>query len=135
MCLTEKKRKDYAFQRQFNEKPSIIPGCPGIMCLTYVSGSFPFLLVSHITTPHISKLYVHPHPPPPPQSQPHPHPHPKPSRPHPLVYCQSVQVMAVAAVKGPCLVHHNSYAFQTLQLWCQIQRHHGHVVCLQRHVM
>ena len=24
----EKKRKDYAFQRQFNEKPSIIPGCP-----------------------------------------------------------------------------------------------------------
>jgi len=25
----EKKRKDYAFWRQFNEKPSIIPGCPG----------------------------------------------------------------------------------------------------------
>ena len=25
----EKKRKDYAFQRQFNEKPSIIPGRPG----------------------------------------------------------------------------------------------------------
>ena len=24
----EKKRKDYAWQRQFNEKPSIIPGCP-----------------------------------------------------------------------------------------------------------
>ncbi len=24
----EKKRKDYAFWRQFNEKPSIIPGCP-----------------------------------------------------------------------------------------------------------
>ena len=24
-----KKRKDYAFRRQFNEKPSIIPGCPG----------------------------------------------------------------------------------------------------------
>ena len=24
----EKKRKDYAFRRQFNEKPSIIPGCP-----------------------------------------------------------------------------------------------------------
>jgi len=23
-----KKRKDYAFRRQFNEKPSIIPGCP-----------------------------------------------------------------------------------------------------------
>jgi len=25
----EKKRKDYASRRQFNEKPSIIPGCPG----------------------------------------------------------------------------------------------------------
>jgi hypothetical protein len=24
----EKKRKDYTFRRQFNEKPSIIPGCP-----------------------------------------------------------------------------------------------------------
>ncbi len=24
----EKKRKDYAFPRQFNEKPSIILGCP-----------------------------------------------------------------------------------------------------------
>ena len=27
--LLEKKRKDYAFRRQFSEKPSIIPGCPG----------------------------------------------------------------------------------------------------------
>ncbi len=27
--ILEKKRKDYAFRRQFNEKPSIIPGCPG----------------------------------------------------------------------------------------------------------
>ncbi len=26
----EKKRKDYTFRRQFNEKPSIIPGCPEI---------------------------------------------------------------------------------------------------------
>ncbi len=25
----KKKRKDCAFRRQFNEKPSIIPGCPG----------------------------------------------------------------------------------------------------------
>jgi len=24
----EKKKKDYTFRRQFNEKPSIIPGCP-----------------------------------------------------------------------------------------------------------
>ncbi len=23
------KRKDYAFRRQFNEKPSVVPGCPG----------------------------------------------------------------------------------------------------------
>jgi len=29
----EKKRKDYAFWRQFNEKPSIIPGCPGATAL------------------------------------------------------------------------------------------------------
>jgi len=26
----EKKRKEYAFWRQFNEKPSVIPGCPGV---------------------------------------------------------------------------------------------------------
>ncbi len=26
--LAEKKRKDYAFRRQFNEKPNIILGCP-----------------------------------------------------------------------------------------------------------
>ena len=25
----EKKRKDYAFRRQFDEKPSLILGCPG----------------------------------------------------------------------------------------------------------
>ena len=25
----EQKRKDYAFRCQFNEKPSVIPGCPG----------------------------------------------------------------------------------------------------------
>ncbi len=30
LSLSEKKRKDYAFRRQSNEKPSIIPGCPGI---------------------------------------------------------------------------------------------------------
>ena len=30
----EKKRKVYAFWRQFNEKPSIIPGCPGLALLT-----------------------------------------------------------------------------------------------------
>ena len=26
----ENKRKDYAFRRQFNEKPSCIPGCPDL---------------------------------------------------------------------------------------------------------
>ncbi len=26
------KRKDYTFRRQFNEKPSIISGCPGTCC-------------------------------------------------------------------------------------------------------
>jgi len=26
----EKKRIEYAFWRQFNEKPSVIPGCPGV---------------------------------------------------------------------------------------------------------
>ena len=29
----KKKRKDYAFRRQLNEKPSIIPGCPGVCFL------------------------------------------------------------------------------------------------------
>ena len=32
----EKKRKDYAFRRQFNEKPSIIPGCPGLSFCKWV---------------------------------------------------------------------------------------------------
>ena len=26
----KRERKEYAFRRQFNEKPSIIPGCPGL---------------------------------------------------------------------------------------------------------
>jgi len=28
------KRKDYTFRRQFDEKPSVIPGCPGPKCYT-----------------------------------------------------------------------------------------------------
>jgi len=28
----EKTRKDYAFRRQFNEKSSVIPGCPDTRC-------------------------------------------------------------------------------------------------------
>ena len=34
----EKKRKDYTFWHQFDEKPSIIPGCPGAMIVTFVAG-------------------------------------------------------------------------------------------------
>jgi len=30
--MFRKKRKHYTFQRQFNEKPSIIPGCPAQVC-------------------------------------------------------------------------------------------------------
>ena len=29
---SENKRKDYAFRHQFDEKPSIILGCPGLNC-------------------------------------------------------------------------------------------------------
>ncbi len=36
-AVLEKKRKDYAFWRQFNEKPSVIPGCPDL--LFYMSAS------------------------------------------------------------------------------------------------
>ena len=35
LCYEKKrKRKDYAFRCQFNEKPSIIPGCPAVLCYT-----------------------------------------------------------------------------------------------------
>ncbi len=30
VSLTEKKRQDYTFQRQFSEKPSVRSGCPGL---------------------------------------------------------------------------------------------------------
>ncbi len=30
-----KKGKDYTFWRQFNEKPSIVLGCPGVRMTTY----------------------------------------------------------------------------------------------------
>ncbi len=32
----ERKRIDYTFRRHFNEKPSIIPGCPGSLTFTLV---------------------------------------------------------------------------------------------------
>ncbi len=35
----EKKEKDYAFRCQFNEKPSITPGCPGAYHCTSLSSS------------------------------------------------------------------------------------------------
>ena len=38
MHRLEKKRRDDAFWRQFNEKPSIIPGCPGMRRLCVVQG-------------------------------------------------------------------------------------------------
>jgi len=40
-CRTEKKRNDYAFWRQFNEKPNIIPGCPGACITTPCEGRQP----------------------------------------------------------------------------------------------
>ena len=35
--VRKEKRKDYAFRRQLNEKPSVIPGCPDglVTCLAY----------------------------------------------------------------------------------------------------
>ncbi len=39
-----KKRKDYAFQRQFNERPSVLPGCPGRYTSTQA------LLIVNVTT-------------------------------------------------------------------------------------
>ncbi len=33
-CISDKKRIDYAFRRQFNEKPRIIPGCPDASVIT-----------------------------------------------------------------------------------------------------
>jgi len=34
----EKKRKDYGFQRQFNEKPSIVLGCPAHTTYLLIAG-------------------------------------------------------------------------------------------------
>jgi hypothetical protein len=38
-----KERKDYAFWRQLNEKPSILPGCPGINQTVTVQHQRPLL--------------------------------------------------------------------------------------------
>ncbi len=34
-CRQEQKRKCYTLQRQMNEKPSVIPGCPGVLAVSY----------------------------------------------------------------------------------------------------
>ncbi len=44
----EKKRKDCVFQRQFSEKPSVIPGCPGIK--TAASCHIPVTLIKAATS-------------------------------------------------------------------------------------
>jgi len=36
-CAEKKRKKDYTFRRQFNEKPSIIPGCPVCMRIVMCS--------------------------------------------------------------------------------------------------
>ncbi len=58
----EKKRKDYAFWRQFNEKPSIILGCPGTIAMMYswvciFNMCMPLKL--GLVTGSISPLWVH----------------------------------------------------------------------------
>ena len=40
MLVQKRKRKDYTFRRQYNEKLSTISGCPGIM-LVHTSIAFP----------------------------------------------------------------------------------------------
>ena len=37
IVMKQKKRKDYAFWRQIDEKPSIIPSCPDTHCGEFVS--------------------------------------------------------------------------------------------------
>ena len=51
----EKKRKDYAFRRQFNKKPSVIAGCPGVgrllvllnTAVSFLSGCEPVTASQH----------------------------------------------------------------------------------------
>ncbi len=44
----KKKRKDYAFRRQFNEKPSIVPGCPGHRAARDADGTGIELAAAHV---------------------------------------------------------------------------------------
>jgi len=75
----EKKRKDYAFRRQFNEKPSVIPGCPVLnlecvadgafcrsiksqtrpssMCMMWRTASLPTLTTMILTAPSAPSAY------------------------------------------------------------------------------
>jgi len=59
----QKKRKDYALWRQFNETPSIIPGCPGCLLLTTRYNSSVVMCIpsvhAHLTSLRVSFMHVH----------------------------------------------------------------------------
>ncbi len=55
----KKGKKDYAFRRQFNEKPSIIPGCPGLCC--HISWAMLSLLVACITCKKVKSRHTEHH--------------------------------------------------------------------------
>ena len=54
----EKKRKDYAFRRQFNEKPSTIPGCPGAISLCSCN-MHSYSAVEHVSCATMAVLREH----------------------------------------------------------------------------
>ncbi len=45
-----RKRKDYAFRHQFNEKPSVIPGCPGMLQAAYLGSRVSDMETSLVAT-------------------------------------------------------------------------------------
>ena len=57
-----KKRKEYAFRRQYNEKPSIIPGCPVQAVNGGVGGAGQvrdlYTIQHHMTNQSSHKLYA-----------------------------------------------------------------------------
>jgi hypothetical protein len=60
----KKKRKECAFWRQFNEKPSIIPGCPGVcFVICFICFCFSFIicfLISHFHMQPSIHPFIHP---------------------------------------------------------------------------
>ena len=59
--LAIQKRKDYAFRRQFNEKPSSIPGCPVHTLLTVTRHKMQISLLRYLvqtTSPVIAVFDV-----------------------------------------------------------------------------